>query len=143
VNDEDGVLLAFDLNGLVTFAQSSNCVIELMPQVGDFVAAGDPLYRIFQGGENISEESLRSSVALGSERTMEQDPMFAFRIIVDIASKALSPAINDPTTAVLAIDQLHHLLRDVGSRNLAEGRERDHAGQVRLLYRTPNWEDFV
>jgi uncharacterized membrane protein len=143
VNDEDGVLLAFDLNGLVTFAQRSNCVIELMPEVGDFVAAGDPLFRIFQGGENISAESLRSSVALGSERTLEQDPMFAFRIIVDIASKALSPAINDPTTAVLAIDQLHHLLRDVGSRNLSEGRERDRAGQVRLLYRTANWEDFV
>lgn len=143
VNDEDGVLLAFDLNGLVTLAQRSNCVIELMPEVGDFVAADDPLFRIFQGGENISEESLRGSVALGPERTMEQDPMFAIRIIVDIASKALSPAINDPTTAVLAIDQLHHLLRDLGRRNLAEGRERDRAGQVRLLYRTANWEDFV
>ena len=74
---------------------------------------------------------------------MEQDPMFAFRIIVDIASKALSPAINDPTTAVLAVDQLHHLLRDVGKRYLAEGHEKDSAGTVRLIYRTPNWEDFV
>lgn len=69
--------------------------------------------------------------------------MFAFRIIVDIASKALSPAINDPTTAVLAIDQIHHLLREVGNRYLAEGHERDHAGRVRLVYRTPNWEDFL
>ena len=58
--------------------------------------------------------------------------MFAFRIIVDIASKALSPAINDPTTAVLAIDQIHHLLRDIGKRSLAEGREADRNGQVRL-----------
>ena len=69
--------------------------------------------------------------------------MFVFRIIVDIASKALSPAINDPTTAVLAIDQLHHLLRDVGRRSLADGCEEDRAGEVRLVYRTPNWEDFV
>jgi uncharacterized membrane protein len=74
---------------------------------------------------------------------MEQDPMFVFRIIVDIASKALSPAINDPTTAVLAIDQLHHLLRDVGTRYLAEGHEKDRAGELRLVYRTPDWEDFV
>ena len=44
------------------------------------------------------------------------DPAFAFRIIVDIASKGPSPAINDPTTAVLALDQIHHLLRKVGSR---------------------------
>jgi len=141
--ETDGVVLAFDLKGLVLLAERSNCVIELVPEVGDFVAAGDPLFRIFGGGQDLSGDSLRKSVALGPERTLEQDPMFAFRIIVDIASKALSPAINDPTTAVLAIDQLHHLLRDVGCRSLAEGRETDNQGQLRLVYRTPNWEDFV
>ena len=143
LNSEDGAVLAFDVKGLVSLAERSNCLIELMPEVGDFVAIGDPLFRVFQGGKDLSEETLRNSVAIGSERTMEQDPMFVFRIIVDIASKALSPAINDPTTAVLAIDQLHHLLRDVGTRYLAEGHEEDRAGEVRLVYRTPDWEDFV
>ena len=142
-NEVDGVVLAFDRRGLVLLAERSNCLIELVPEVGDFVAAGDPLFRIYEGGEDVSGESLRQSVALGQERTFEQDPMYAFRIMVDIASKALSPAINDPTTAVLAIDQIHHLLRDVGSRSLAEGREVDRNGQLRLVYRTPNWEDFV
>ena len=74
---------------------------------------------------------------------MEQDPMFAFRMIVDIASKGLSPAINDPTTAVLALDQLHHLLRHVGSRRLDDEKVRDATGRIRLIYRTPDWEDFV
>jgi len=74
---------------------------------------------------------------------MEQDPAFAFRIMVDIASKALSPAINDPTTAVLAIDQVHHLLRSVGGRHLDEGLAHDTSGSLRLVYRTPDWEDFV
>jgi uncharacterized membrane protein len=143
LNSEDGAVLAFDMKGLVSLAERSNCLIELMPQVGDFVAIGDPLFRVFDGGKDLSEETLRNSVAIGSERTMEQDPMFVFRIIVDIASKALSPAINDPTTAVLAIDQLHHLLRNVGTRSLADGREEDRAGHVRLVYRTPDWEDFV
>jgi uncharacterized membrane protein len=142
-NSVDGVVLAFDRNGLVALASKANCLIELVPQVGDFVAAGDPLFRIFQGGENISDNTLRHSVALGPERTLEQDPTYAFRIIVDIASKALSPAINDPTTAVLAIDQIHHLLRNVGSRSLASGRETDSRGELRLVYRTPDWEDFV
>lgn len=141
-NAIDGVVLAFDLKGLVTLAEGSNCLIELVPEVGDFVAAGDPLFRVF-GLSPLPDRALRNSVALGQERTMEQDPMFAFRIMVDIASKALSPAINDPTTAVLAIDQLHHLLRDVGGRFLAEGRETDRSGAVRLFYRTPNWDDFV
>jgi uncharacterized membrane protein len=143
INDSDGVVLAFDRKGLIALAESSNCLIELVPQVGDFVAAGDPLFRIFDGGEGIPQERLRDSVALGQERTLEQDPTYAFRIIVDIASKALSPAINDPTTAVLAIDQIHHLLRNVGSRSLAEGRETDSRGELRLVYRTPDWEDFV
>ncbi len=143
LNELDGVVLAFDRKGLVSLAERYRCLIELVPEVGDFVAAGDPLFRIFEGGEDISGEGLRNSVALGQERTLEQDPMYAFRIIVDIASKALSPAINDPTTAVLAIDQIHHLLRDVGSRFLGEGRETDRNGQLRLVYRTSNWEDFV
>lgn len=80
---------------------------------------------------------------VGQERTLEQDPALGFRILVDVASKGLSPAINDPTTAVLAIDQIHHLLRNVGGRHLDDERVRDAAGRVRLVYRTPGWGDFV
>jgi uncharacterized membrane protein len=58
-------------------------------------------------------------MALGRERSIEQDATFAFRVIVDIAIKALSKAINDPTIAVPALDQLHHLLRVVRSPPLA------------------------
>jgi uncharacterized membrane protein len=142
-NPKDGVFLAFDMEGLVALARETDCVVELVPQVGDFVAAGSPLFRILGGKGGPSEKALYQSVALGQERTMEQDPAFAFRIIVDIASKALSPAINDPTTAVLAIDQIHHLLRSVGSRHLDEGPVHDKSGSLRLVYPTPNWEDFV
>jgi uncharacterized membrane protein len=142
-NSRDGVVLAFDVTGLVSLAQSADCVIELVPQVGDFVAVGDPLIHLFRGGDTLSDEVLCASVAVGRERTLEQDPAFAFRIIVDIASKGLSPAINDPTTAVLALDQIHHLLRDVGQRWLDDERVRDSRGQLRLVYRTPGWEDFV
>ena len=139
----DGAVLAFDMKGLVLLAQRNNCVIELIPEVGQFVAEGDPLFRVYGNGAALSDSALRNSVAKGEERTLEQDPLFAFRIIVDIASKALSPAINDPTTAVLAIDQIHHLLRDVGKRYLGDGRANDQAGKVRLIYRRPQWEDFV
>ena len=138
-----GVVLAFDDKGLLKIAQQADCVIELVPQVGDFMAPDDPLFRVYEGGQGINEQQLRQRVAFGPERTLEQDPAFAFRIIVDIASKALSPAINDPTTAVLAIDQIHHLLRQVGNRQLDDGQDRDAAGRLRLVYRTPDWEDFV
>jgi uncharacterized membrane protein len=140
---QDGVLLAFDLEGLVAQAREAECVVELVPQVGDFVAAGSPLFRIYGAKGGPSASALVQSIALGQERTIEQDPAFAFRIIVDIASKGLSPAINDPTTAVLAIDQIHHLLRSVGGRHLDEGFIHDSTGALRLVYRTPDWEDFV
>jgi uncharacterized membrane protein len=118
-------------------------VIELVPQVGDFVAVDDPLFNLYDGARSIDEEVLRTAIAFGSERTMEQDPTFAFRIVIDIALKALSPAINDPTTAVLAIDQLHRMLRSVGRRNLRTDEISDARGQLRVIFRTPNWEDFV
>src|SRR5262245_39194333 len=137
-----GVLLAFDLSGLVAIAVRHDCVIEMEPRVGNFVAPGDTLFRL-HGGETVSDDVLYQSVALGAERTMEQDPAFGFRVIVDVASKGLSPAINDPTTAVLAIDRIHHLLRHVGGRCLDDERVRDKTGRVRLMYRTPDWEDFV
>ena len=137
-----GVVLAFDVGGLVEFGTRHNCLIELMPQVGDFVAPGNPLFRVY-GEANLAPGILRQAIAIGSERTMEQDPTLAFRVIVDIAAKGLSPAINDPTTAVLAIDRIHHLLRHVGGRHLDDERVRDSRGRVRLIYRTPNWEDFL
>ena len=142
-NAREGVALAFDMEGLVSLAQRADCVIEMVPQVGDFVAAEQPLFRIFGDGAIPSGSALYQSVAVGPERTLHQDPAFAFRIMVDIASKGLSPAINDPTTAVLAIDQIQYLLRDVGSRHLDEGLKRDARGSVRLVYWTPGWEDFV
>ncbi len=143
LNLREGVVLAFDLEGLVSLAQRADCVIEMVPQVGDFLAADQPLFRIFGDGALPSAAALRQSVAVGPERTLQQDPAFVFRIMVDIASKGLSPAINDPTTAVLAIDQIQNLLCSVGGRHLDEGQRRDARGAVRLLYRTPDWEDFV
>lgn len=140
---DSGVVLAFDVAGQLALACRTRCLIELVPQVGDFVAVGDPLFRVHGRLPPDDETALQASVALGPERTSEQDPAFAFRVIVDIAAKALSPAINDPTTAVLALDQLHHLLREVGRRHLDDGVVRDRDGQVRLLYRRPDWEAFV
>lgn len=142
-NSQGGVVLAFDEAGLVELATKLDSVFELIPQVGTFVAPGDPLFRVYGTTVDTLVKQLRDSVAIGPERTMEQDPAFAFRLIVDIAPKGLSPAINDPTTAVLALDRIHHLLRHVGGRRLDNDQVYDDNGRVRLLYRTPDWEDFV
>jgi uncharacterized membrane protein len=141
--DTSGIILAVNLDALLTEAQRTNCIIEFVPQVGDFVAIDEPLFHVFGDASTINEKVLFASVAVGSERTLEQDPTFAFRIVVDIALRALSPAINDPTTAVLSIDQLHRMLRAVGLRNLRTDQIFDASGELRIIFRTPNWEDFV
>jgi len=137
------IILAVNLKALVAEAGRTNGVIVFVPQVGDFVAVDEPLFNLYGGAKDIDEHTLRATVAFGSERTLEQDPTFAFRIIIDIALRALSPAINDPTTAVLAIDQLHRLLRLVGTRHLRTDEILNGAGELRVVFRTPNWEDFV
>ena len=135
-------VLAVNTDDLIAEAQRSAGIVEFVPRVGDFIATDEPLFRLHGNGP-FDEIKLQGAVALGPERTMEQDPMFAFRILLDIALKALSKAINDPTTATLAIDQLHRLLRCVGNRKLSGETIRDRNGQLRLIFRTPDWEDYV
>jgi len=140
---KSAIILAVNLDALVAEAKRINVVVEFAPSVGDFVAVGEPLFLVRGGSGTIDETRLRGTVAFGPERTMEHDSTFAFRVIVDIAIKALSKAINDPTTAVLAIDQLQRLLSVVGRRHLHDQQIADENGQLRVLFRTPNWDDFV
>ncbi|WP_439622612.1 DUF2254 domain-containing protein [Gemmata sp.] len=138
-----GVVMAVGLADLVRIAREADAVVELVPQVGDSITGGDPLFRVFGGRGGVATRRLRGCVAVGSERTLDQDPRFAFRMLVDIANKALSPAINDPTTAVLVLDQIDNLLRWLGARRLDEGFTRDASGAVRVVYGTPDWPDYV
>ncbi|MBB5571791.1 MULTISPECIES: DUF2254 domain-containing protein [Rhizobium] len=136
------IIVAINKSALLKLAEKTQSVIELVPRIGDFVASGEPLFRLY--GNRFPEESvLKAMIAFGPERTLEQDATFAFRIIVDIAIKALSKAINDPTTAVPAIDQLQRLLCFVGKRNLTGKTILNQSGELRVICRTPDWEDFV
>jgi uncharacterized membrane protein len=137
-------IIAINLKALVAEARRANAIIELAPRVGDFVGKDEPLFLVRgAGAAQVDGRFLQGQVAFGRERTIEQDSTFAFRVIVDIAIKALSPAINDPTTAVIAIDQLQRLLRTVARRKLHDERIFDSDGKLRVFNRTPNWKDFV
>jgi uncharacterized membrane protein len=140
---KSAIVLAINLDALVTAARNADGTIEFVHRVGDFVSTGDTLFRIYGGAKVIDDRLLRAQVAFGRERTIEQDSTFAFRVIVDVAVKALSRAINDPTTAVLAIDQLHRLLRLVGRRHLHDDALFDADGRLRVIFPTPEWNDFV
>jgi uncharacterized membrane protein len=136
-------LQAIDAAALVNLAKEFGGVIEVVAAVGDTVMESMPLLHVLGASKSIEEKRLRNEIELGKERTFEQDPKYAIRLLVDIAIKALSPAVNDPTTAVQTLDQIEDLLLRLGRRHLAIGTYRDGDGNVRLLIPFPTWEDLV
>ena len=102
-----GAIQAVDPDGLVEWARAHRAELVLPHRVGDFVHTGGELVRVYGGelGDRAAEE-LEGMIALGDERTFDQDPAFAIRMMVDIANRALSPAVNDPTTAVQVLDHI-------------------------------------
>jgi uncharacterized membrane protein len=137
------VVQAIDVQRLVRLAEREGAVVAMAWAVGDTVVDGMPLLRVHGGTRPVAEDRLRGLVRLGHERTFEQDPKYAIRMLVDIAIRALSPAINDPTTAVQALDQIEDLLLRLGRADLAAGRVRDARGSLRLAFPVPKWEDFL
>src|SRR6202012_2201118 len=77
------IVLAVNLQALVEAARDADGVIEFVHRVGDFVATGETLFRLYGGATTIDDRLLRAQVALGPERTIEQDSTFAFRVIVE------------------------------------------------------------
>jgi len=132
-----------DEKTLLTLSSTAGGIVEVASSAGDFVVEGTPLLRVYGGTQHIDEKKFRQAFGMGGDRTFEQDPKYAFRLLVDIAIKALSPAINDPTTAVQALDQIEDLLRRLGSRRLEIGTTRDTSGKLRLVISYPGWEDFL
>ena len=134
---------AVDVATLVDLAKASGGIIEMVVSVGDSVVELTPVLHVFGAREPVDERKLRRGIEFGQERTFEQDSKYAIRLLVDIAIKALSPAINDPTTAVQALDQIEDLLLRLGQRHLDIGRYRDSDGKLRLVIPFPTWDDLV
>jgi uncharacterized membrane protein len=128
---------------LAQAAARHDAVIALSAAVGDTLVEGTPILQIFATSDQMPEDLLRRTIHLGRERTFEQDPTFALRILVDIAIKALSPAINDPTTAVQALDQIDDLLRRLAQQELGSVWFADPGGTPRLFVSRPVWEDYL
>jgi uncharacterized membrane protein len=124
-------------------ARPVGAVIEVTVAIGDSVMEMAPLLRVYGASVKLDERALREVFELGEERTFEQDPKYAIRLLVDIAIKALSPAINDPTTAVQALDQIEDLLSRLGRSQLEIGHFPDKDGVVRVAVPFPQWEDLL
>lgn len=139
-----GVLLVADVARLVACARDADCRVDILVRAGEFVPRGAPLFEVrpAQAVEALGK-GLERHVALGAERTMEGDPAYGFRQLVDIAELSLSPGVNDPTTAVQALDAIHDLLRRIAARPFPTGRHHDQDGQLRVRMPEMTWDDYL
>lgn len=137
---EAGVVTHVHEAGLVAVARAGDCVLEVVPAMGDFVPAGGPVLRVRGGDPERLDRSLAGRlVALGPERTHDDDPAYGFRCLVDIAERALAAPFEDPSTAVQAIDRLHECPYQLAARPFPSGRHRDEDGHLRLVTPTVDW----
>ena len=139
-----GVVTGIGHEALVEEARRVSARLELAPALGEFVAAGAPLFRVRGEAVDLDGNRLHESLILTLEPTLEEDVAYGVRLLVDIAERSLSDSpFQDPTTAVQAIDRLHDVLRQLARRPFPDGRHRDDEGEVRLVVRSMSWEAYV
>jgi uncharacterized membrane protein len=135
-----GVIQAIDLARVAALAEETGTWIELLLQPGEYVSAESPVANVHSGTlDDASQARLMRCMMLGGERTMIQDPGFALRQLVDVAGRALSPAVNDPTTAVQAIDRITELLAALARRPDPAGDYVGSDGRVRVRVPEPDF----
>jgi uncharacterized membrane protein len=137
------VVTSIDKPGLAALARNAEATIRLECAIGDTLFPGSILARVYGAREPIAERAIVRSLRLAAENPFVGDVRFSLRLLVDTAIMALSPAVNDPTTAVEALDQIEDLMRRLGRRQLDTGRIDDAQGELRLVYPVPAWSDYL
>ena len=128
-----------DLGRLLRAA--GGAVIVLRAGTGDTLQQGAPVADL-HGGE-VTDMAILAGLVTGPERTFRQDPLFAFRLLADIGMRALSPAVNDPATAVQVLDTTESLLQLLVSRDLDVAEMADDAGDIRVVLALPCRDDYL
>jgi len=124
-------------------ARRERAVVAIECPVGETLIQETVLLHVYGARRKLPERRLRRAIHLATSRTLEQDPKYAIRLLVDIAIRALSPAVNDPTTAVQTLDHIEDLLRRIGRRQLDVGQVCDDDGALRLIFPVPTWQDYL
>lgn len=141
--DRAGYLQAVTADSLFSIANDGGLVVRMEANVGDFVLPGTPLASVWPASalsDDRTIEKIREAFALGFERTLQHDASLAIRQLADIGIKALSPGINDPTTATMCIDRLAEVMVNLGRRKAPDPVRRDDEGSARFIAREMTFE---
>lgn len=142
ISTTPGVLDAVDVGDLAEVAAAAGGWVDVLAPIGGYVAAGAPLAAVHGGGAD-HDAAIARCFLMSNERTMLEDPGFGLRQLVDVAIRGLSPAVNDPTTAVQVIDRVTDLLGRVAAYPDPPVWYVDGAGTARVRLRTDSFEDLV
>jgi uncharacterized membrane protein len=137
-----GVLQEIDMPALVDLATAAGGSIRLQVMVGDSLSHDQPVMTV-SAPLRIDDPKLNHCLTIGVERTFSQDPKYVLRLLADIGARALSPAVNDPTTGVDVLNVVERLLERLATRDLGDGVQCDAGGTARVVFPTPDWEDYV
>ncbi len=138
-----GYLQAVDCDALVDFASSTDTCLRLHAGLGDFVVKNAPLLHIDRALDDPAAGRLRGAFVIGNFRTVDQDPGFGIRQIVDIALKALSPGVNDTSTAVSCLDYLSVLLTDLARRRITSPYRPAEDEPPRIFASAPLFSEYL
>ena len=143
-----GFLVRVDQAELLALAVDKDAVISIDRDPGSFLVPGTPLGRWWTRSTQPSDrddlaDSIRAAVHSGPERTEHQDLGYGLRQLTDVAVKALSPGINDPTTAVHALDHTAAVLCALADRRPGPRVVRDEDGRARVALRSPDLGDLL
>lgn len=137
---QNGQIVAIDVRRLSRVARGEGIVLEVALRVGDAITEGTPIARAPSATARF-ERNVSRALVVDDERSLVHDPLYALRLLVDIAIRALSPAVNDPTTAVRALDEIEGVLRAAASRRL--GTIRLDVAPGTLVLSTATWDEVV
>ncbi len=139
-----GYIRVVDYETLMDAAKNKNQVLYVCCSAGNFVNAGDPLLRASPGRlDDHTTKLLRRSFYIGNYRTLRQDPKFGIALLVNIASRALSPAVNDPITPVMVLNRLGAALGLIAEEGDLVGDRVDDEGRLRIVVRTDSFKDLA
>lgn len=138
-----GVVVVVSEDELLRIAEESRCTLALVPAPGDFVGRGSVIVEVWGDADDLDEDCFDRVLAVGAERSMQQDAAFGMRQLVDIAERALSAGVNDPTTAVQVLDQLHDILLVLLERQVPSPWRATEEHGVGLYLPRPDWDEYV
>ena len=131
-------------DSLLAWARTHGAIVRMERGIGEFVVEGAPLMSVAcpGGPDDAAAAELSAAYVMSRHRTVQQDVSFGIRQIVDIAIKALSPGINDTTTAVMCVDYLAAILARLAVREIATPHREDE-GELRVITRGPRFETLL